>query len=158
MNPTDRNRMRLIDNLGLAFGFLFCGGVAGLCAYLRLIGERTNTWPKRKAKIVESKLAARIDSERMTSYVPKIRYEYELNGRLHTGSEIHYRSSPVFQIESDAKAFTDRFPVGLETEVRIDPANPSQSVLIPGALPRVMILIVTGILGMIFFGAMLIRG
>jgi hypothetical protein len=137
------------DKIAAAVGFLISGGLTGLCVSAWIKGRQTEMWLKRSGKIIESAVHSRNDADRNTSYSPRIRYEYAFNEVKHIGNEIYHRSSPVYQTDTEARNFVNKYPVGSTVEIRVNPRDVSESVLIPGALPKIYILIATGVLGMI---------
>jgi Protein of unknown function (DUF3592) len=61
----------------------------------------------------------------------RLRYDYEVAGRLHTGDRL--RAMPErFPNRDAAAAYEQRFKPGQKVRVYHDPAKPSSSVLIPG--------------------------
>ncbi len=145
--------MPQIDKIGLGMGFLLSAGMTSLCAYAMVKGHQTAKWLKRSAKITESKVAAQKDSERYTTYAPRVKYEYQFNDAKHMGTEIYYKSSPLFNTEAEALAFLGKYPLGSTVEIRVNPGNPSQAVLIAGVVPRIGFLVLGGIFVMSVFAA-----
>jgi hypothetical protein len=114
------------------FGAAFaCLGVYfflnGLVRLLRRNPEAS--WSKVKGKIVVSE----IEFSREI-YRAKIRYTYGFDGQVHEGSCI----APLqawSSFRSTAARFVDRYPVGRDADVYVDPSDPGCSVLEPQQQP-----------------------
>lgn len=65
-------------------------------------------------------------------YVPEVQYEYQVEGVTYEGDRIQFGSSRE-RSRFRAQDVVDRYPITSEVTVYYDPANPSKSVLEPGA-------------------------
>jgi hypothetical protein len=91
-----------------------------------LSAKRQLKWSKVTAIILSSNV--RFDGE---VYQPEIEYEFQYQGIRRTGSRV--RSNYVASnFKSGARSVCDRYPVGEEVTVYVDPENPAKSVLEPG--------------------------
>ena len=118
---------------------------AGICSALigvmaAVIGGRSlatginsKTWNSVRGRIVGSYLEEHRQSKGTRSFTPRITYEYETDG----GETV--RSQRIsFGFDGPSPGFVgrriiSRFPVGSEVDVFIDPDDPSNTIIDPGA-------------------------
>lgn len=134
----------------LAWGLVFSlGGLSGFiwsCRNLWL-GIQSYHWNLIDCDIIESQIE--IWSWRMQkSYAPKISYEYTFDTLHYQGNKVRYGG--MWETESDANAYHEKYAEGSTVKVSVDPIHPERSVLVPGA----SILIYLKIIASIFFGAL----
>lgn len=112
-------------------------------------------WRETPCTITSSELEISSDSDG-TSYAPKIKYRYSLDGGEFNGDRYSF-----FKLSAGrkwAQSIVDRYPVGTTVKCFYDPQQPSQAVLdrSMGIYPIVvggftMLFVIVG-LGVIFFG------
>jgi hypothetical protein len=58
-----------------------------------------------------------------------VRYAYEVDEQTYVGERFSATRSPFFATEAEANTYLQRFPLHSHLTVRVDPANPKQTVL-----------------------------
>jgi len=93
--------------------------------------EQAIHWPTVVGTILESRVQVRTSSsETGTEFDPVIRYRYRVQGQEYVNSTWQkIGNSPTRQ---EAQDIVDRYPQGKRTTVYYDPADPQNSVLVPG--------------------------
>jgi hypothetical protein len=94
-------------------------------------GEQANHWPTVMGTILEAKVQSQnTSSDSGIQYVPMIRYQYLVQGRQYVNDTWQkIGNSPTRQ---EAQEIVGRYPQGKRTTVYYDPADPQNSVLVPG--------------------------
>ena len=128
------------------------------CLGLYLVVNGVQRLLQRNPEQGWQKLAGRITVSEIVLvrkvYQANIRYTYAWDGQVREGSGI----APIeswSSHRSTAAHFVDKYPVGCEAVVYLDPTNPSSSVLEPGQQPVAAIaLTLTGVamMGFGYFG------
>jgi hypothetical protein len=127
--------------LVIAFGSLFV--ILGL--YLFVNALRTYRWPTTTGVVRGQDVSSSSSSEGSTSYSPKLRYEYEVDGDTYVSSRIAVGSGPSFNSRSGAREWLEDYPVDSEVTVRYNPGRPDRSVLQPGGvLGGLLVLLISG--------------
>ncbi len=124
----DITRWNFTQFLGAAF---FCLGVYFLSyGLLRLLRRNPEAgWSKLNGKIVVSEIEFSRDV-----YRAKIRYTYSFDGQVREGSRI----APIeiwSSFQSNAARFVNRYKVGHDADVYVDPSDPDNAVLEPQQQP-----------------------
>lgn len=113
--------------VALGIGFLDCQ----IGSNLRLqLGARS--WPKVVATVDSSRVFVD-DSGDGVSYIPKISYHYQVEGRSYVGDRVRWGFNFTTRKWADQVVATR--PVGGQVELAVNPANPSESVLMQGLEP-----------------------
>lgn len=99
-------------------------------------------WPQAGGTIIQSTLS-RTASKGGARYRPVVEYRYQAGGTVQTGSRIFFGETN-FSIESEARAYLERYPAGKEVKVYHHPSDYAQSVLEPGAAQEITSLWVIG--------------
>jgi len=120
-----------------------------------LLALETYDWPFVTGKITEAKIKRYVttdnpegDISRQTyeaSYIPKIIYNYQVNGQEYTNNKIQYTSHSK-DTKQEAKAVLDMFPDKNSVRIYYDPEKPEKSVLLQGGNNNLWII------GVIFIG------
>jgi hypothetical protein len=149
------SRQRTCGNImvRLLYGLVFLGvGIFVLVwGFKNLKHARTSvSWSSVSGMIVAS------DVEQMTSrtssggeeirYVPRIRYEYKVDGIRYASGRISFGGRTLHKSPDAAEAELADFPVGKAVPVYHDPAAPSSSVLKPGVSGSVYLVFAGGLL------------
>jgi hypothetical protein len=125
---------------GFGLFFLVGGVIASIGV---MIGEArmnaTETWPSVAGRIVVSEVSTatvRTGPVRRVEPIAKIHFAYSVNGRSYQGEGL--RVAPMLHTEAEGTPteLVSRYPVGKAVEVYYDPANPSDSLLIPRAAAK----------------------
>jgi len=90
-------------------------------------GRRSKNWRRVKAEITSSG----IDRESGT-YYPKIIYRYTVNGRDYINDTYTFVGTGQM-LKRNVVSIALQNPVGKQIDVFVDPADPSRSVIVPGA-------------------------
>jgi hypothetical protein len=122
---------------GFLFGLVMLG--LGIFIYYQMsnelgLGAESADWPAVNGTIVESNVATgeqTVKGVRVTKYLTEISYDYAVGGKTFSGGRISFDPSMHVTAES-AEAVVNRYPVGSEQPVHYDPADPTQSTLVPG--------------------------
>jgi hypothetical protein len=91
---------------------------------------RSNGYRSAQGTVLESRVDVSRDSEGGTSYTPKVKYAYTVNGRRHEGNRMRYGMQSSGR--KRAQAFVQAHSPGTALTVYYDPAEPSESVLETG--------------------------
>jgi len=118
--------------LGLA-GVIFVFGVAVPWAQ----GAGTMRWEPVPCQILESEV---VEEERrepwgmgvreFTAFEARIRYQYTYEGETHQNDTVALHASPSARNPEHAQALAAQYPEGAERTCYVNPADPSQSVLV----------------------------
>lgn len=139
LNPKDlvsKSGGRAVCSAALGFGSFFAligGAFLILGTSEAMNASATESWPTVEGQVVVSRVIKRTTFDHdphghdSTAYEPVIIYQYEVDGKEHTGHRIaYYRLS-----NHSAKTIDQKIPVGPVT-VSYRPGDPSESVLKPG--------------------------
>jgi len=87
-------------------------------------------WPTVRGELLEVTLWGRRNVKGEAKEVERLRlkYQYEVDGRSHSGTAVSYFTL----VYPETVEFAEAHPEGSEVQVHYDPANPADSVLIPG--------------------------
>lgn len=115
------------------------GAVMAIRAH-RLISlhQRVLTWPSVPGVVVRSELREKADGDG-TSYRADLACSYSADGHVYTTTR-HTEGMSFSQPEQSARALVAAFPLGRSVEIRIDPADVADGVLITGK-PEHMVVI-----------------
>ena len=93
--------------------------------------EQANHWPTVAGTILESRVQIRTSSsDTGTEFDPIIRYQYLVQGQQYVNNTWQkIGNSPT---RREAQDIVERYPQGKRTTVYYDPADPQNSVLVPG--------------------------
>jgi len=117
------------------FGLLFAvgGGVASVVEVNHTQREiATRDWPSTQARIVESEVQYR-PQNRGGKYVPRIKYEYRVDGVAHEGSKIW--TTDIGGGVAWASEIARAYPVGATQRVVYSPNNPAEVLAQSGPSP-----------------------
>ncbi len=161
---SDRSRGRegcgscALAAFGLIFFLVGCGIFWGLFLYPWIKSREARSWPAHPCHIESSEVESHHDDDG-TSYAPKIRYRYSLDGK-DLFSE-RYTFTSMSSGRKWAERIVARFPAGTDSVCYYDPADPTMVVLERGfggfqfwfglLLPWVFIFVGAGTL---FFGVL----
>ena len=104
-------------------------GAAALAAYYgygHWQVRESRTWHTTTGRVLESSAVWETVEENSRIFVPRVIYEYQVNGRP-------YRSDRIFlqpHTNDDASATAARFPAGSQVPVYYNPADPAQARLV----------------------------
>lgn len=91
-----------------------------------------HSWPTAIATIVYSQVASETKGEEggkeIIRYVPVVAYEYHVDGTPYRAARLRFADVSKPQLD-EAKAITDRYPVGAGIEVHYNPARPAEAVI-----------------------------
>jgi hypothetical protein len=107
--------------------------------YRLRIAWASSQWPTVTATIISSDVETRHRSgdptgartERGFEYIPKVVYEYSVDGKALEADRITF-DDLRFDVHLAAKAVADRYAPGSEVSVSYDPERPDRAVLEPG--------------------------
>ena len=93
--------------------------------------EQAKQWPTVAGTILESRVQSRTSSsDSGTEFDPVIRYQYRVQGQQYVNNTWQkIGNSPT---RREAQEIVQRYPQGTRTTVYYDPADPQNSVLVPG--------------------------
>jgi hypothetical protein len=112
--------------------FLVCVALFGIAAVVKAIEvRRAQNWASIQGKVVASgvgteRIADATDSLPRLRKVPKITFEYAVNGKTHRGSRVSFAERIP---DAEVSGIVARYPVGKAVEVFYDPVRPSRAVL-----------------------------
>ena len=112
--------------------FVAVGGTVAFFGIRGLIrAKESSAWPKTQGEIVESSVASSHSSKGGTTYHAEIRYEYTVNGSVHSGTRVAYGDYGSSN-SSHARSVVNKYPPGKKIDVSYMPSNPDESLLEPG--------------------------
>jgi len=86
------------------------------------------TWVPVPAVVLSRELEV-WDGEEGRTYVPRIRYAYEVGGRRHESRQFDVMGREGSRMRGESQAFLDRFQVGQKVTAYHDPEDPARAVL-----------------------------
>jgi len=131
--------------------FIFAFGGLFLLFGLRIMvkGLRTYRWPTTSGVVRGQDITSSTSSEGgSTSYSPKLRYEYDVDGTTYVSSRIAVGSGPSFSSRSGAREWLEAYPTDSEVTVHYNPRRPDRSVLQPGGVLGGLFLVVLAAAGL----------
>lgn len=123
---------------------------------IRLVvrGRASLRWPSVTGEITTLRVDAKVQGRGRT-YVPVIAYNYRVAGRECVGTKIDATFGHESWFRRGAEKVLEPYCVGTEVTVYYNPANPSESLLRPGAPGGMWMVIVAIVLG--FAGVALVK-
>ena len=122
-------------NSSMIIGAGFTGiGVYTVVRTLRELGRAVDSeqWPVVYGEVLD----AGVDSDYSSNtrmYKAVVRYRYTFAGVSHEGERVAFGGPLETSWRGPAQSVTESYPKGRRVKVRVSPADPSQSVLEPGA-------------------------
>ena len=124
----------------LVFGLVF----GGFGLYRYSVGKKSVSWPSVEGKISY----ARVESTRSDGkqkYRPAVKYNYVVNSKPYTGNRVT-ASDDLKNNRGSAMDVLKNYPVGSVVPVYYDPADPVTSLLEPGIVKNVyLVLLVSAV-------------
>lgn len=99
------------------------------------------TWPGAEGKITASEVITDGEAARL----PKIRYEYLVNGQPFTGDRLKVGHKNFAMTGNLAQTAVERYPAGARVRVFFNPDKPTQSALEPGVNPAAYVGMIIGL-------------
>jgi hypothetical protein len=93
-------------------------------------GLAARGWLRVPASIVRSFVLVHTDNEG-AGYFPTVEYEYIMEGRKYSGNRLRYGQTGS-SFRRQAERVIGPYPAGASVEVFVNPARPSEAVLVPG--------------------------
>ena len=119
-------------------------------------GDKMKAWPIVDGVVEESRVVEVTSSsseDRTSTWAPSVVYAYTAGGTRHRGNRL--ASAPFSSTRSWAEGVVGRYPPGREVPVFVDPGDPTQAVLEPGAGAGGGMLVGIGlmflVIGLVFF-------
>ncbi|MFN6110986.1 MAG: DUF3592 domain-containing protein [Planctomycetota bacterium] len=125
--PTTKGGRWIVGLLGLFFSAV--GGLVFWLAALAPLWQhwQSQSWVTTECTVVESQIEE-VQGDESTSYVPAIRYEYQVNGRTQSANRYSFFSGGGSR--KGAKKIVARYPIGSKHPCYYDPAQPDEAVLL----------------------------
>ena len=115
------------------FTFLAFGGIGVFVIYkayrTRQQADASQGWPAVRGELTDARVDRSTDSDGGASYIPRLRYTYQVSGTTFTGDKITFGFHQSYGSEAKAQAVLQRYPVGSNAMVYYNPANPGEAVL-----------------------------
>ncbi|MCJ7736308.1 MAG: DUF3592 domain-containing protein [Anaerolineae bacterium] len=97
-------------------------------------GYGTPNWPTVAGHVLSStavELKRETSAGMVSTFTPIIRYEYEVEGLLHTSARLNFLSDEhrTFKERHAAGQVVAKYPIGASVDVFCNPANPKQAAL-----------------------------
>jgi hypothetical protein len=137
--PSGHNSHR-VRKAALMLGSVFFFGMAAFSVFFGVLDRReaedSKQWPSVQGAITSIDLRRFQNVGRASrfvksqSYTIEVQYSYAVGGQQFQGHRISLGDLPMD--ERDARAMSQRYPVGSTPLVYYDPSNPAKSVLEPG--------------------------
>ena len=99
---------------------------------------QSSNWASIEGKIIESSI--RRVKLRSPKYLPKIIYEYSVEGISYTSNRLSF--SEYMRFHRSCQRVIDRYPTGKSITVYYDPKNPKNSVIQKGRIKSAILLFV----------------
>ncbi len=100
---------------------------------LKQASEAARSYRRVSARVLSSGVATSRQHHpqhgHTVSYVPEVRYEYEVAGRRYESNRVHFGPTIGFGARSRVDAWVARYPQGSTVAAWINPANPAEAVL-----------------------------
>lgn len=141
----------------IAFGIVFfLAGVIilGNAIFDGVRGFRARRWPVFEAVVLARDIKMR--KGRRTSYIPTVRYRYQVGGCTYESSRIMFGHLSTIN-HDDAERFMSYFETGKSIPIYVSPNHPQVSVVKPGVDNDIWFRIVWASLA-VFTGAELVLG
>ncbi len=104
----------------------------------------TLSWPQTDGTVVGSTSDYRVPRDGATYYTVTISYKYNIEGKEYENSRWGMRSGLSAATKEETQQLLNKYRPGTSIEVFYDPANPSHSVLLPGASMEYVVFMVFG--------------
>jgi len=112
--------------------FVVVGAVVAFWGGRGLLRARESVqWPVAHGVVMESSVRSSHSSKGGTTYHAAIRYEYTVDGVVHSGDRVAYGDYGSSN-SSHARGVVNKYPVGKKVEVHYMPGNPDEALLEPG--------------------------
>lgn len=147
----------------LFFFGLFFAAIGGVVFYFMFVGpmlhvQAAKNWKPVQATVTHSEVDSHTDSDGDTTYSIDIKYEYEIDGRRHTGERYHFITGSSSG-RSGKQGVVDDHPIGKPITIHVDPNDPTQAVINReitndfwfGLIPLVFVLVGGGMMVGSFF-------
>ena len=97
-----------------------------------IMGLRSQSWPATNGVVISAErvFSGTSVEDGEPTYNVKVEYSYMVDGREYHGDLIE--PLPSLKSAEQAARVVDRYRPGAEVEIFFDPADPSQSLLVPG--------------------------
>jgi hypothetical protein len=118
-------KMIIITIACIIFGaFLIWHGLSDI-----LTASRAKSWPTAQGIVQSTELTTSLGRRaRTTTYIPLVKYSYEVNGSNYVGNRVDYGERGTSS-RDDAMTVIARYHEGLHVPVHYDPKNPESAVL-----------------------------
>lgn len=137
------------------FGLAGIGYALFMPGYRQLkIGLGSANWPTVPGILRLAEISSSTDSDDDTIYTFNVVYEYGVEGKNYQNSRLGVRPVTANTTE-DLAEYLQNYSVGQEIEVRYNPNDPKESILVPGTRAWSWILVILGGLVWLFTLAML---
>ncbi|WP_185962638.1 DUF3592 domain-containing protein [Thalassomonas sp. M1454] len=114
--------------------WVFFSALFNLLVLIYIVGVilsfRAFFWDKVGGKIIKSEIHTYLDDGEM--YEPQVEYEYKYNDEVYSNDRISFGSGGSNNIKSSAEYFVDRYCLGWDVTVYVNPKKPNKSILEPG--------------------------
>ena len=112
-------------------------------------GYASKKWPSVEGKITSSYVQKQMrsvkDSSKKPTYYAKVRYQYEVSGKIYTGDRISFSGGEGGEKKSESQAVVDHYPSGQKVIVYYDPKHPDKAVLERGLIWKTFMPLVAGL-------------
>ncbi len=137
-------------------------GVAGVYFFGRpvLRAWRARSWPKVQGHVTKAhidEVTAGMPGSRKMRYILRVGYTYPVNGATRSGNRLgFFAGQGLFQMNTSALDEKKKYPVGGAVDVRYDPDDPAEAVLITAvplpwgaAFVLAVLFLLTGVWGIV---------
>lgn len=112
---------------------LFFATIGGVVFYFIFVGPMLNVqaaknWKQVQATVTHSEVDRHRDSDGDTTYSIDIKYQYEVDGRRHTGERYHFITGSSSG-RSGKQDVVDDHPVGKQITIHVDPNDHTNAVI-----------------------------
>lgn len=131
----------------IALGWVVAALVVLLGVRQFRLGLRTRRWPTARGELVASRVRSSSSQRGGTSYHPKVRYQYDVDGTTYVSTSIGLNGGPSFNARSEAQSWLEDLRRRNSIAVHYDPGRPDRSVLEPSGVTAGLFLLLVGLLG-----------
>jgi hypothetical protein len=110
--------------IALLLGF----GFVAICGSAFVASWQSRNWTRVRGRITAAWVSEHTRTDGRSSFMPAVRYEYQFEGREVSGDRIAFVVMGA-RHRGVATKTLERYPVGAEVDVYVDPRRPTRSVL-----------------------------
>lgn len=128
-DPTTEKPEKNYSWIAGALFMLFGGAALAITFYFHNQQKASQNWPSVEGIVVVSFLEEYVDDEQQTSYTPRVKYEFTVDGQRYGSQQVRFGIEQSYGFPNVARKHIENYPVGQGVTVYYDPAEPTSAVL-----------------------------